>query len=523
MVGRADPLSSESVHPPVLAVPESLRSRFARGAIWSLIGTLISQGLILSASIVTARILGKSGFGEFGMINSTVGVFGALAGLGLGLTTTRYVAQFRTKSPDRAGRIIGLTSVVAAGSGGLVALATCAFAPFLADHFLNASTLAEELRIGSLLLLLNTLNGVQTGTLSGFEAFKDIAHSNFIRGLASFPLLIVGVVKWGLPGAVWGLVAAAAIGWLLNHFFVRKNCRTAGISLRLRGISGEGSILWGFSLPAVLSDISVGPAIWAANAILVHQKNGYAEMGLFSAANQWRSAMMFIPNILLQVSLPILCSIDVESSETARSQFARTFEITQTLTLSIVLPLGILLMFYGDIVMGFYGAQFSRAVPSLIGVALTVMIMGVSAAGGPAVQARGRMWTGFILNLIWGLILLCLVWLTAARLGAIALAWSPAIAYIVMAILTFLVLRSDLEEGALRRGLAAIIFSGLTAFASLALPPLLRHILAIPFLCLSALIILFFLSTHHTRHLLLSSLHSAGVRLSSGLVGRPGL
>lgn len=500
--------ASESAASATVAVPTSLGSRFARGAVWSLIGTVVSQGLGLAASVVTARLLGKSGFGELGMINSTVGVFGMLAGLGLGLTTTKYVAEFRTKDPDRAGRIVGLTSLMALSSGGLIAIAILIFAPLLATRVLNAPDLAPELRIGALLLLLYVLNGIQTGALSGLEAFKEIAQAKFLRGTASFPLIVAGVVIWRLPGAVWGLVATAALGWLFNSLFLRKKSRAAGVRMHFNGIWREGSILWRFSLPAVLADIAAGPAIWAANAILANQKNGYSELGLFSAANQWRNALMFLPNILLQVALPILSSLDIQGSDSDRSQFARTFEITQTLTLGVVLPLGILLIYFSDFVMGFYGAQFSRGVPSLIGVALTVMIMGVSAATGPAIQASGRMWIGFTVNLVWGVVMLGLVWMFAPGFGANALAYAPAAAYVVLAILTFLILRPELGKGALLRAAAAIVWSTGAAALALAVPATVRHILAVPLLVICAVMTLYLFSTRHTRQLLFSALGS---------------
>ena len=96
---------------------DSLRARFAKGAFWSLVGAVLAQGLGLGASIVTARILGKVGFGELGMIRSTVGMFGVFAGLGLGLTATKHVAEFRSNHPEKAGRVIGLSAIVATFSG----------------------------------------------------------------------------------------------------------------------------------------------------------------------------------------------------------------------------------------------------------------------------------------------------------------------------------------------------------------------------------------------------------------------
>src|SRR4029453_12131551 len=107
-----------------------------RGAFWSLSGTLISRGLALLASILVARVLGKVGFGELGIIQSSVGMFGTFAGFGLGLTATKHVAEFRTKDPARAGRIISLSSLVSWMTGGVMAGLLFVLAPWLAARTL---------------------------------------------------------------------------------------------------------------------------------------------------------------------------------------------------------------------------------------------------------------------------------------------------------------------------------------------------------------------------------------------------
>ena len=53
------------------------------------------------------------------MIQSTVGMFGVFAGFGLGLTATKHVAEFRQSDPERDGLIIGLSALIAIGTGGL--------------------------------------------------------------------------------------------------------------------------------------------------------------------------------------------------------------------------------------------------------------------------------------------------------------------------------------------------------------------------------------------------------------------
>ena len=98
----------------------SLRARFAMGAFWSVAGAVVSRGFLLVASIFCARFLGKEGFGALGMIQSTVGMFGVFAGLGLGMTATKYVSELRRRDPERAGRILALSDAVAFVSGSVI-------------------------------------------------------------------------------------------------------------------------------------------------------------------------------------------------------------------------------------------------------------------------------------------------------------------------------------------------------------------------------------------------------------------
>src|SRR6185295_6308373 len=113
--------------------------------------------------------------------------------------------------------------------------------------------------------------------------------------LISVPLAVAGVWFWGLEGAVWAMVATAAVQWALTHFAVRKRARQAEIFIRLRGFWEERAVLWRFALPALAQGIMVSPVTWAATAMLVNQPGGYLENGALSAANQWYGAVLFPP------------------------------------------------------------------------------------------------------------------------------------------------------------------------------------------------------------------------------------
>ena len=382
---------------------DSLRGRFARGAAWSLFGAVISQGSNLAASVITARLLGREQFGEYGMIQSTVGMLGIFAGLGLGVTATKYVAEFRSRDPERAGRIIALGCAVAIISGGLLALALLAYAPVLAARTLNAPALAGELRIASVLLFFNALNGAQTGALSGFEAFRAIARINLVRGLIAFPVTVAAVLLWRLPGAIWALAAVAAVTCLLSQVSLRRQCTAFGIRPQFSTGWAEGRVLWTFSTPAFLSAALVGPAIWAANTLLVNQPGGYAEMGIFSAASQWRNAIGFIPGVLAQFALPILANLNGERDV---SRYGKALRWNLILTAAAATAIALPVMLGAPGIMRLYGRGFQQGWLVLVLSAATAVISCINGVVGTAILSAGSVWVGFAFNGMWAAVLL---------------------------------------------------------------------------------------------------------------------
>lgn len=401
----------------------SLRGRLAVGAFWSLVGTAITQGLALAASIVSARILGKAGFGELGMILSTVGMFGVFAGLGLGLTATRYIAEVRSQDTMRAGRIVGMCNLVAVFSGGALSIVLFFLAPVLAARTINAPHLTPELQIGCGLLLFNALSGAQRGALAGFEAFKTIAKVNLAGGLLTFPLLIAGVYFWGLRGAVAAQVAAAGVGWLISYVGLGVEAAKAGTRVSYRKAAAELPLLWRFSLPAVLSGSMVGPVRWAANAVLVNQPSGYGEMGIFNAASRFQRLLSFGGQSFGAALLPILSSKDGSTSE----RFARAnILVSWVLGAAGALPF----ICFPELMRLLYGPEFGgvQAKRTLVLVMVFACIALYKDGLARVLAAEELMWWGVLSNAFWSVTLLGSL-LAFVRWGAVGLALSFLVAY----------------------------------------------------------------------------------------------
>jgi O-antigen/teichoic acid export membrane protein len=414
-----------------------LAARLVRGTFRSLVGTVLSRFLGLLASILVARMIGKVGLGELGIVQSTVGMFSTLAGLGLGLTATKHVAEHRVGNPVLVGETIGLLSLISWGSGLLMTLVILFLSPWLARHSLAAPQLAPELESGSLLLLFGVINGVQTGILSGFEAFKSIARINLVCGLANFPILVGGAYCAGLPGAVWGLVAILALNCGLNFLAVRREATAAGAVVTYRHVHKHWPLLWRFGLPGMLSGLIAGPVNWGTSTLLVNQHGGYAEMGVLNACNTWFQAVTFLPYLLGQVLLPILASYSVAKD---RDGLNRALVLATCVNLIIMVPIVAIGCVLSRYIMGFYGPGFVEGWPVLAITLLSGLVLMAQAPITDRLVATSKMWAYFLAHFIWAVVFVLGSYLLVPAHGSAGLALARLLAYILCGVVVLVLM-----------------------------------------------------------------------------------
>jgi len=418
--------SPSAIHPFFRRIEASdVGSRLAHGVFWSMAGSVISRGLMLCATVLIARMLGKTVYGELGMIQSTVGMFGVFAGFGLGLTATKHVAEFRQSDPERTGRIILISGLFAMGTGGLMALGLLIFSPWLAESTINAPHLTGVLRIGALILFINALNGAQTGALAGFEAFKTIAYVNLFVGLISFPILIGGAYFGGLTGAVWALAINLCFNWLLNHVALRKEASRYRIPFTFKNCRQELPLLWKFALPATLSGIMVGPANWVCRALLTNQPNGYDEIGILTAALVFQGLLLFVAEML---SAPLLSMISNAGGNISEKLGTVNMLSTWFLGVMVAIPL----LCFPELAQLVFGSSYAtrsfKLTFSLIIFCSAIMMFKQGLAR--VLTANSLLWWGFFSNSLWAVILIFASVLLVPW-GAPGLAASLTISYIL--------------------------------------------------------------------------------------------
>jgi len=411
----------------------AVSERLVRGTFWMMVGTLVSRAAALAAAILAARIVGKLAYGELGIIQSTVGMLGTLAGFGMSTTAAKFVAELREKDPARAGRIVALCSLTSWGISLILAALLVCLAPWLCRHTLAAPQLTGYVRTSAPLLVLGGVNGAQLGVLLGFEAFRSMARVSFVSGFLNFPLIVGGALFFGLGGVICGMILAQAFGCLLNLRALRLEAKRYTVPISFSSCLAELPVVWEFSIPAVLTEIMISAVGWATATLLVRRPNGYTEMGTFNAANQWFNAALWLPTMVSGAVLPVLAE---RMGAEDNSNSVRLLWMSVKMNGLIVLPIVVIGCLASPYIMLSYGPAFRGEWPALIAVLLTGGLLSLGLPLGQFISASGRMWLGFWSYLGWGAIFLGSTALTL-KWGAAGLTSARLLAYLAHTIFLF--------------------------------------------------------------------------------------
>lgn len=411
----------------------ALARRLASGAFWTLLGNVFARTASVVSMVLLARLLGTEQLGALGVVQNTVLTLQTLAGLGLGWAATRYVARYKKTDPARVGRIIYFVEVSALVAGTLCATAMWTGASWLASSVLAAPALKTALQIGSAALIVGASGAVRSGLLMGFEEFRKLAFFNVASGTFGLVVTLVAGWRFGLTGAVAGMVASQLADWLLLRVLLARVVRQHGIVVSGSAAWAERRMFWDFGLPAVFGGVVFQASIWLSTVILVNRPGGYAEMGFYNAANQWFSALMFLPLILAQSSVPVLAEyIALRRFDEVR----KIFKGSLGLTVAIVTLAAVAGSALSPLLMGLYGPGFQSKWPTLVLLLLAAALASVQAPAAQIISTSGYMWIALAMQLAFAAVF-GVTSVGLAGWGSEGIAMARLLAYLAYAAISF--------------------------------------------------------------------------------------
>jgi len=402
------------------------RSRLARAASWNVLGGAASRLLSFGAAFVVARALGKSVFGQLGMIQSTFLMVGVFASFGLGMTATRFVSLHRPKAPERAGRVAAIATTGAGILATLGALGVLLVAPWLSAVALNDASLAPLLRLAVPMLVLGALQDASQGVLAGLESFRTLARVIALAGTAQAVGMIGGAYAGGLPGCLVGIIAGMAAGYLFTRLALAAELTRAGLNPTWTGWRVEVPSLVRFALPAMLAGGVVIPANWLVTALLYRQPMGEDQAGLFNAAHQVRLMILYVPGLVATAGLPVLTQL---WSHTSGKEYLRVLRTKLAIGFVMAFLIAVPAILAAPWIMARFGNGFAEGASALRVLACAAVITATLNMVGQSLVSEGRMWTGLLLNIVWAAVLISLSFWWIPRHGALGLAWANLAAF----------------------------------------------------------------------------------------------
>ena len=400
--------------------------RISNAVFWSMFGAALQKFLLLVSSFACVKILGKDDYGRLGIIRSTIQVFILFGAVGLGSTATKFIAEFREKDEKKLTCYYSTIKVInllaAAVVTGIILLLGKRVALYLEDV-----TLTSSIRIGAILLFFSILNSIQTGVLAGLEDFKHIAIVSIVGGIAEFIFIIAGSYFWSVKGALVGYGVGFLVITLLNEYYIRKNkaLKTTLSAINIQDIK----TIFLFSVPLMGSSLMVTPVIWYVQTMLVKACN-FEELAVYTAADQWRMVMLFIPSALSRVILPMLSNV-LASNE--QKDYAKLLLLNIKINLITTATIFALFLAASPVIIYLYGFSW-KTFPVFAFLTGSTLFSCLAVVAGQAITSRSKTWIGFLFNLTWGSMIILFSYLFL-RMGlkAAAIALATLISYVLHA------------------------------------------------------------------------------------------
>lgn len=408
---------------------KNIRDRLLSGAFWNFFGAVASRGFTILAGMMAARILGAELYGEVGVIQNSITMFQVLASFSVGLTCSKYVAELKEIDTYNAGGIVGFSFVFSVCSGILVGTAFFLMSPFLANNVLNRTDIIDSLKISSVLLVLGAWNGVQTGTLSGFEAFRSQSITNFASGMITFFCIVAGAYYQKTDGVILGMIIGLFSQCCFNTFIIRKYLIKYKINIHFHNFKNRLELLYNFSMPAMLSGLIHWGSVWVGNVMLVNQHDGYVQMGIYSASYQWFGMMLFFPSVITNTILPIMSE---RNGVKDYSAMKNVLFLSIKTSFIVLLPVCLLLIFFSSNIMKFYGKGFENSWLVLVVIAIMSLFACIQNMIGNTFAVIDKMWIHFNLNILWCVLFIVIAFfLLNNEFGALGLAISGLVSYVI--------------------------------------------------------------------------------------------
>ncbi len=233
-------------------------------------------------SKIMAVLLGPTGIGILGLLNTTILLISSLTNFGLGISGVKDIAAAKdSNDSERLNKTLIVLYRLIWFTGILGSLVTLIGAQWLSELAFGNSEYSIAFVWLSITVLLKQLASGHFVILQGLRKLKELAKANVIGSAIGLLLSIPFYYYLGLEGIVPGLVITALATFLVAFYFGSKIKRgRVSLSIKELKVEGKGMMTMGFMLS--LSGIMVLGESYALR-VFINYVGGVEEVGLYNA------------------------------------------------------------------------------------------------------------------------------------------------------------------------------------------------------------------------------------------------
>jgi len=380
-------------------------------------------GLLLSAPYLL-RHMGAAQFGVWVLASAAVNG-GNLLSTGFGDAAIKFVAMYRGQgNAAGAGRVVRAMLSINLILSGLIALGLWSLAPYAIHHIAHIEpsmqlACLQSFRIGSVLLVVRSIDSVFASTLRAFEEYGPQVRISVCARVGALIAAVVlvargrGVVDVTLATLCVSALAAAAQGWAMRRALGRITLLPTLDRGTLRLIASFGCLSWLQSLSAVI--------FGQADRVVIGVLLGAPAVAIYALCDQAAQCIHGVVAAGFHGLFPHLSArLETESLAEVRPTLWRAFRWNAMLAVLIGAPVVVLSKPILALWMGRTFAQQAWPIFSVLAAGSALLAMNVTAHYALLGTGRNRLVTSA--NLIAGAAMLLAMILLTPHFGTVGTA-----------------------------------------------------------------------------------------------------
>ena len=391
----------------------------------------------LFVSIWVARYLGPEQFGLFSYAQSFVGLFTAIATLGLDGIVVRELVKDESRRDELIGTAFWLNIL-----GALGVLIVLAIAINFTSNDSYTSSLVFIIASATIFQSFNVVDMYfQSKVLSKYIVYANVI-SLFISSIVKITLILN---EAPLIAFAWVILFDSFILASGFIYFYLKNRRHNEQPNRYSVFDTESSFAWKFnkstafsllkdSWPLILSGIVISIYMKIDQVMIKEMMNAEA-VGQYAAAVRLSEAWYFIPMVIASSLFPAIINAKKQSEELYYARLQKLYSLMVWLAIAIALPM----TFLSDWVVHFlYGEQYNQAGSVLMIHIWAGVFVFLGVASGKWLLSENLQISSTVNTSIGAIVNIWLNYILIPKIGVSGAAWATLISYFVAAYLCLL-------------------------------------------------------------------------------------